>query len=128
MLVVGRMLNKTESYEKERKMVTSNGGRGHVARGGGGGGGAVSVRSLGTGTSFDGGAAIECAFQDNSHSDVERGHCCSSLCRNDGIPDPAHDGDESDRNDDDVETSMVDEKEDDEDPQDVRPDSGCGDP
>ena len=82
-------------------MVTSNGGRGHAAGGGGGGGGggsgAVSVRSLGTGTSFDGGAAIECAFQDNcSHSDVERGHYCSSLCRNDGIPDAAHDGDESD--------------------------------
>lgn len=101
--------------------MTSSGGRGLVAAAG-----AVSVRSLGTGTSFGGGAAIECAFQDNTHSDVGRGHC-SSPCRNDGIPHAAHDGDENNKNDDDSETSMVDGKEYGEDPPDVRPYSGCDD-
>lgn len=108
-----KVATNTDSTYSHGKMVTSNGG--HVADASG----AASFRSLEC-------LLNELSFQsdDTHNNDVEQGHC-SAPCPNKVGQSSLHDDDpENNKHDDDVETSVVDKKEDCENPsQDI-----CGDP
>lgn len=105
-------------------MVTSDGGRGLVAAKSSA---VQSIRSIGTGISFEGGAI---AFQENDSNVDEWGN--GSSCRNDGsIPDAAHVGQGGDNvggeDENHVDASVVDDNEDTKAKED-RCDSGWDDP